>query len=680
MAQNIKDFMSSYQAFYKEAQTALQENNIEQALQSIEQCGALVKDADYYCLKATYFFQLGDLERTYQTLAEGVGLFPYHFGLLINMGLFFDNSNEPLKGLEYYALAMRVGGTEENRIGLKHFNELKSRLEKDSRIPVARLLKEVQRCNRILKENNGTLFPMDQNGESMIRKVIDVSGEQILVNMYENPIVTNVDASSRLYFGAELYKGGVVSGEKIIEVEGPSVIPYSPIERNSNVSFSINGNTYSFLPNDLAINQYHLIRINESGKLKIMTDCPVFVGNSIPLKDEPKKTRLVLKIFIDGLSGKFIQENGMENIMPNCYRYFQQGFHATQCFATSEWTLPSKATINTGKYPMHHKLLHPKIRYSLEKSHKFLPEYLKEEGYFTSYICSNWRTNPLYGYSKGFDRVVYHNAMGGMDCRKVVMQAVEHLEAFSEKNHYMAITLMDLHNVPDGIDNHLISQVHTDISQRMKARNKGVTSVQTKYDENKISKYREEIKRVDALLGVLFDFIHRKYTQEEVLVVLHSDHGQSFLEKEGMLVHDSRRIVPLMIKGNGVPNVITDELIETVDILPAILKLCDIPLPDGIDGRVPAALGGAKERDYAITHLIHPNQTYKAVVTDKRHDFHLETHEGVNNELLVPIGAFRTSLIDRETGLDVSESFPEKTSACEEIVLHQIKSIAKWNA
>ena len=336
MAQNIKDFMSSYQAFYKEAQTALQENNIEQALQSIEQCGALVKDADYYCLKATYFFQLGDLERTYQTLAEGVGLFPYHFGLLINMGLFFDNSNEPLKGLEYYALAMRVGGTEENRIGLKHFNELKSRLEKDSRIPVARLLKEVQRCNRILKENNGTLFPMDQNGESMIRKVIDVSGEQILVNMYENPIVTNVDASSRLYFGAELYKGGVVSGEKIIEVEGPSVIPYSPIERNSNVSFSINGNTYSFLPNDLAINQYHLIRINESGKLKIMTDCPVFVGNSIPLKDEPKKTRLVLKIFIDGLSGKFIQENGMENIMPNCYRYFQQGFHATQCFATSE--------------------------------------------------------------------------------------------------------------------------------------------------------------------------------------------------------------------------------------------------------------------------------------------------------------------------------------------------------
>src|SRR5690606_20290724 len=111
-------------------------------------------------------------------------------------------------------------------------------------------------------------------------------------------------------------------------------------------------------------------------------------------------------------------------------------------------------------------------------------EYFQEAGYFTTNICSNWRTTPTFGYYKGFDRILYQNFLGGMDCRNVIMEAIEHISAFQDKNNFISISIMDLHNVPDELDDHLYAQVNTPIKYRLNTKNKGVTSVLTKYDQS----------------------------------------------------------------------------------------------------------------------------------------------------------------------------------------------------
>nr|WP_253944692.1 sulfatase-like hydrolase/transferase [Paenibacillus sp. NEAU-GSW1] len=397
------------------------------------------------------------------------------------------------------------------------------------------------------------------------------------------------------------------------------------------------------------------------------------------MDDKPKTPKLVFKIFIDGLSYKFLEQKGLENVMPNAYAFFKEGFISKNSYATSEWTLPSKASINTGKYPTNHKLLHPNFTYNFEKYNKLMAEYFKEAGYFTTKICTNWRTTPTFGYYKGFDRILYQNFIGGMDCKEVIMEAIEHLEAFSGKNQFLSISLMDLHNVPDEIENNLYAQVNTDIFYRLNTQNKGETSVLTKYDENKIIKYYEEIKRVDIFLGVLFDYINKKYNSEEFLVVLHSDHGQTFLEKENSISHESRRKIPIMIKGKGIPSLMSDETIESIDILPIMLHQCGIKIPDNIDGKLPKCFGGESERQFAFTQIIHPNQTYKVAISDDQHNFQFETEKKVGNDLTVCFENYTMMLLDKHTNRDEKDVYVEKLKFYEKVVFEHIKEFIRWN-
>ena len=71
--------------------------------------------------------------------------------------------------------------------------------------------------------------------------------------------------------------------------------------------------------------------------------------------------------------------------------------------------------------------------------------------------------------------------------------------------------------------------------------------------ENKVFKYLQEIKRVDNILSILYDYILKNYSEDEFVLTLHSDHGQSFLEDEFNLLSDNRLKVPFMMRGKNVP-------------------------------------------------------------------------------------------------------------------------------
>ncbi|BAH46299.1 conserved hypothetical protein [Brevibacillus brevis NBRC 100599] len=683
MKQEVKSLIGYLKTLNRKIEELLNSSCLEEAKEMIDEYAKYLRDADYYSFLASYKLQIGEFNDALQILIEGIGKHPFHYEMNYNLGIIYE-TKEAIKSLEYYTYACKYArGQEEKDRALDNIQRVSGMLLTNSKTNNEQVYSEIKRCRSILNENDGRAFPLDQNGKSLVRNILHAgTDEELMVNMYKSFKVADVDNSTAIYFKTELFKGKNNKGEIDLNLKNPAIVPISLIEPFTKVDITVNNEKFQFEEEHFVYNRYHYLKLDK-GNVKIKTNKNIFVGNPIEVAEQPEDPKLILKIFIDGLAFKFLEQKGMDNLMPNTNKFFRDGFISTNCYATSEWTLPSKASINTGKYATNHKLLHPTYNFAFEKFNELLPGYLKKAGYFTTKICTNWRTTPSFGYYKGFDRIVYQNFCGGMDCGEVIAEAIEHLEAFEKHNKYVSISLMDLHNVPDEIEDTLYGQTNTDLRYRIDTKNKGETSVLTKYDENKIIKYYQEIKRVDVFLGTLFDYISNKYTNDEILVVLHSDHGQTFLEnekeQESNILHDSRRKIPLMIKGNNVPNLMSDEIIEAVDILPIILELCGIEIPNHIDGKLPKSFGGESNRQFAITQVLHPNQSYKAAISDDLHLFYFETKDSVGDDLSINVENFTVVLINKETQNDDTILYAEKVNQYEQVVFELIKDFIRWN-
>jgi choline-sulfatase len=110
--------------------------------------------------------------------------------------------------------------------------------------------------------------------------------------------------------------------------------------------------------------------------------------------------------------------------------------------------------------------------------------------------------------------------------------------------------------------------------------------------------YDGEIAFVDQQLGRLLGALGQARTRDRTLVLVTADHGEALGEHgedtHGVFLYDSTLRVPWVMEGPGlataaVPNV----LARGVDVMPTLLELAGMPVPDGLDGRslAPAALG-----------------------------------------------------------------------------------------
>lgn len=192
----------------------------------------------------------------------------------------------------------------------------------------------------------------------------------------------------------------------------------------------------------------------------------------------------------------------------------------------------------------------------------------------------------------------------------------------------------------------------TDITQRLYKNDLGITSVQTKYDESKVEKYRLEIQRMDIILSTLYSFLNEQYEDHEIIVAFHSDHGRSFLEDSFDLLSDNRLKIPFMLKGKNIPSKQYEGLTESVDILPTLLQLANISKSE-MDGQA-VQLEENRHRMFTMTQIIHPNQTYKALIKGVEEEYRIESEGEVQEELSFELGEHFVETLPE------TESFVEK--------------------
>lgn len=118
-----------------------------------------------------------------------------------------------------------------------------------------------------------------------------------------------------------------------------------------------------------------------------------------------------------------------------------------------------------------------------------------------------------------------------------------------------------------------------------------------KYGKSRTDRYDHMVRQTDQELGRFLDAIERVRATRPVLVVLTSDHGETFSKKRhhGNGVTEGQVRIPLLISGPGFDPGVDDRLASIVDIAPTVLAATQTPTGqavfDGLDLAQPAPKG-----------------------------------------------------------------------------------------
>lgn len=97
------------------------------------------------------------------------------------------------------------------------------------------------------------------------------------------------------------------------------------------------------------------------------------------------------------------------------------------------------------------------------------------------------------------------------------------------------------------------------------------------------------VSYIDAQIGKILNELDRLDLDKNTIVVLWGDHGwhlgdHTLWGKHTCFERSLRSALILRVPGTGVSGIVSDDLIETIDIYPTLCELCGVEIPPGIDG------------------------------------------------------------------------------------------------
>jgi arylsulfatase A-like enzyme len=286
-------------------------------------------------------------------------------------------------------------------------------------------------------------------------------------------------------------------------------------------------------------------------------------------------------------------------------------FH--DCLSQAPWTLPSTVSLLTSLYVTTHGVYAegPSARLSLPASATTLAEVFHQAGYATLSFVSMQYAGGQYNLDQGFEELHEYNSAvefewGGISretSREYVGRLLGWLEDRREVPFFVFLHLLDPHAPfkpyppydtlwadPTTKKKHEVyveklGGLHPSLEEVEKA---GIDP--DDFIAARIDLYDGSIRAMDTEIGRLFERLEELGLDEKTLVIFCSDHGEEFYD-HGKLGHHGAYSevthVPLIIRW---PTVIPEgievfETIRTIDLMPTILELCRLPVPQAVQGQ-----------------------------------------------------------------------------------------------
>jgi len=250
-----------------------------------------------------------------------------------------------------------------------------------------------------------------------------------------------------------------------------------------------------------------------------------------------------------------------------------RGLTATQAFATAPVTLPSHASLLTGRYPPAHGARHNGV--AMGQGLPTLATVLKGAGFATAAFVSAFPLDRRFGLAAGFD--VYGDrwarAADGRPADERVGQLTVDEALAWRRTTGDARTFLWVH----------LFEPHAPYGDVASGR-----PIADRYDD--------EVAEADRQVGRLLDGLGA--ARAETLVVVTADHGEAFGEHgeigHSLFVYDTTLRVPLIIEGPRARRGVMDDVVSLVDVAPTLLDWLGVASP-AMDGRAMAARGTRPE-------------------------------------------------------------------------------------
>ncbi len=302
--------------------------------------------------------------------------------------------------------------------------------------------------------------------------------------------------------------------------------------------------------------------------------CVVAAPRSSTQNRTPRPPNIFL-ITIDTLRADHVHCYGYEQIQtPALDQIAKEGIRFTQAFTPSPITNSSHTSILTGLLPSSHGV--SDFGVPLAPTHPTLAELLATRGYHTAafigaVILDSKSLAP--GLDRGFefyDNFPEHastkSRWGRLERRGLEVE--QHAESWLSKHpdgaHFVWAHFYDPHDPYEPPPPY--SNIYKD---RL---------------------YDGEIAYADSALGHFLAYLKKQGWYDGALIVVVGDHGEGLGEHHedthGIFLYDSTTHVPLLVKlpngraaGKGI-----DAQVRTTDIVPTILDLLGLPMPEKLDG------------------------------------------------------------------------------------------------
>lgn len=118
------------------------------------------------------------------------------------------------------------------------------------------------------------------------------------------------------------------------------------------------------------------------------------------------------------------------------------------------------------------------------------------------------------------------------------------------------------------------------------------TSVNMQMDERRqkkaIAGYYASVRYMDAQVGKVLDALEASGQADNTIVIFTSDHGYHLGEHDfwaKVSLRDESAQVPLIISVPGKQPAVCDSLVELLDLFPTSLSLCNMPVPERLQGK-----------------------------------------------------------------------------------------------
>jgi choline-sulfatase len=287
---------------------------------------------------------------------------------------------------------------------------------------------------------------------------------------------------------------------------------------------------------------------------------------------------------------------------PNLDRLASEGTLFEHAAAPAPLTLPVHSSLFTAKYPPQHGV-RDNGGFFLAEAETTMAERLKAAGMNTGGFVGAYVLDRKWGIAQGFDRYVDDfdlskfetPSLGEVErpANEVADRALEWLASVKASRFFAWLHFYDAHSPytpPPEYRARYASQP-----------------------------YVGEIAFVDAQIGRVRAFLDEERLLDRTIVVVIGDHGESLGDHgestHGFFVYQSVLQVPLVIRApyEALRGRRVADLVRTVDVMPTVLDLADLPLPEQVEGQsvVPLMTGAVREMGLgAYAEAVYPRYHY----------------------------------------------------------------------